>query len=217
MVSQIKIALADDHKIFRRGVVASMRQYDNLDFMLEATNGQDLLDQMQLNLPDVVLCDLKMPIKDGIDVTKIITVKHPTVRVLILTMYEDDRFIQNLMDSGAAGYLTKNTEASEIYKAINEVMKKGFYLTPFINRILIKRNYNKQKFSPSLNNEIVITDKEKEVLSLVALEYTASEIAEKLIMSHRTVEAIKERLMERFSVKNSVGLIYFAMKNRLLE
>jgi DNA-binding NarL/FixJ family response regulator len=217
MIPQIKIALADDHKIFRRGVIASMRQYTSLNFMLEASNGEDLLNQIPLNVPDIVLCDLKMPLKDGIDVTKIITVRHPTVRVIILTMYEDNRFIQNLMDSGAAGYLTKNTEPQEIYKAINEVMKTGFYLTPAINRILIKRNYNKQKFTPSLNNEIVVTDKEKEVLSLVALEYTAGEIAEKLFMSHRTVEAIKERLMERFGVKNSVGLIYFAMKNRLLE
>ena len=217
MLSQIKIALADDHKIFRRGIISSMRQYSNLNFVLEANNGEDLLNQIPLHNPDIVLCDLKMPIKDGIDVTKIVTVKHPNVRVIILTMYEDERFIQNLMECGAAGYLVKNTEPAEIYKAINEVTKSGFYLTPLINRILIRRSSNKQKFTPSLNNEIVITDKEKEVLSLVALEYTASEIAQKLHISNRTVEAIKERLMERFNVKNSVGLVYFAMKNKLLE
>ena len=217
MVPEIKIGIADDHKIFRKGVILSMRQYTNLRFVLEAENGEELLAMIPDNMPEIILCDLKMPIKDGIDATKAITKMFPTIRVIILTMYEDDRFVGHLMDCGAAGYLLKNTEPSEVYKAINDVKRTGFYLSPFVNRILIKKNYSKQKFNPSLATEAVLSEREKEVLMLVAMEFTASEIAAKIFISARTVEAIKDRLMERFGVKNSVGLVFYAMKNRLLD
>ena len=217
MLPEIKIGIADDHKIFRKGVILSMRQYTNLRFVLEAENGEELLTLIPDSMPEIILCDLKMPIKDGIDATKAITKMFPTIRVIILTMYEDDRFVGHLMDCGAAGYLLKNTEPAEVYKAINDVKRTGFYLSPFVNRILIKKNYSKQKFNPSLASEAVLSEREKEVLMLVAMEFTATEIASKIFISACTVEAIKDRLMERFGVKNSVGLIFYAMKNRLLD
>lgn len=217
MLPEIKVAIADDHKIFRKGVILSLRQYTNLKFIMEAENGEDLLQKIPLDIPDVILCDLKMPVKDGIDATKAITKLYPHIRVIILTMYEDDRFVGHLMDCGAAGYLLKNTEPSEVYKAIMDVKKTGFYLSPFVNKILIRKNYSKQKFNPSLASEAVLSEREKEVLMLVCMEYTATEIASKMFISARTVEAIKDRLMERFGVKNSVGLVFYAMKNRLLD
>jgi DNA-binding NarL/FixJ family response regulator len=217
MLQEIKVGIVDDHKIFRKGVILSMRQYTNIRFVLEAENGADLLQQLEIITPDIILCDLKMPIKDGIDATKALTKDFPNIRVIVLTMYEDDRFVSHLMDCGAAAYLLKNTDPAEIYKAINEVRKSGFYLTPFVNKILLKKSHNTQKFNPSLATEVVITDREREVLTLTAMEFTAAEIAAKIFISTRTVEAIKDRLMERFGVKNSVGLIFYAMKNRLLE
>lgn len=216
-MSEIKIAIADDHKIFRKGVILSLKPYTNLEFILEADNGEDLLANIPSAMPDVVLCDLKMPVKDGIDTTKIITKEYPKIRVIILTMYEDERFVSHLMDCGAAGYLLKNTEPSEIKRAIMDVMRTGFYLNPFVNKILLKKNYSKQKFNPSLTNEIVLSEREKEVLTLLCMEFTASEIAQKMNISARTVEAIKDRLMERFGVKNSVGLVFYAMKNSLIN
>ena len=194
-----------------------MRPYTNIKFVLEAENGKELLENIAEAEPDVVLCDLKMPVKDGIDTTKQITKDFPNIRVLILTMYEDERFVGHLMDCGAAGYLLKNTEPSEIKKAIMDVMRTGFYLNPFVNKVLIKKNYSKQKFSPTLTTEVVISEREKEVLTLVCMEYTATEIAQKMDISARTVEAIKDRLMERFGVKNSVGLVFYAMKNQLID
>jgi DNA-binding NarL/FixJ family response regulator len=213
----IKVAIADDHQIFRRGVILSMRPYTDIKFVMEAENGEDLLAKIPEAAPDVILCDLKMPLKDGIDTTKQITKDFPTIRVIILTMYEDERFVGHLMDCGAAGYLLKSTDPSEIKKAIMEVMRTGFYLNPFVNKVLIKKNYSKQKFNPSLTTEIVVSEREKEVLTLVCMEYTATEIAQKMDISSRTVEAIKDRLMERFGVKNSVGLVFYAMKNQLID
>ena len=216
-MSLIKVAIADDHKIFRKGVVHSMRAYTNIKFVMEAENGEDLLAKISEAAPDIVLCDLRMPVKDGIDATKQITKDFPKIRVIILTMYEDERFVGHLMDCGAAGYLLKSTEPAEIKKAIMEVMSTGFYLNSFVNKVLIKKNYSKQKFNPSLTSEIVISEREKEVLTLVCMEFTAAEIALKMDISSRTVEAIKDRLMERFEVKNSVGLVFYAMKNKLID
>lgn len=218
--NQIKVAIADDHQIFRKGVILSLRPFTNIKFVFEAENGQDLLDKLAAagdDLPDVVLCDLRMPQKDGIDTTKMITKNFPTVRVIILTMYEDERFVGHLMDCGAAGYLLKSTEPAEIKKAIIDVVRTGFYLNPYVNKVLIRKNFSKQKFNPNLNSEVVLSDKEKEVLTLVCMEFTAAEIAQKMEISARTVEAIKDRLMERFGVKNSVGLVFFAMKNQLID
>ena len=216
-MNEIKVAIADDHKIFRKGVILSLRPYTNIKFIMEAENGEDLLAKIPGSMPDVVLCDLKMPIKDGIDATKLIAKKFPEIRVIILPMYEDERFVGHLMDCGAAGYLLKSTEPSEIKKAIMDVMRTGFYLNPFVNKVLIKKNYSKQKFNPSLTTEVVLSEREKEVLTLVCMEFTAAEIALKMDISARTVEAIKDRLMERFGVKNSVGLVFYAMKNSLID
>jgi len=212
----VKVAIADDHKIFRKGVILSLRQYTNIKFVQEADNGQDLIDGLAESNPEVILMDLKMPVKDGIETTKYINKHFPAIKILILTMYEDERFVGHLMDSGANGYLLKSTDPAEIKKAISDVMKTGFYLNSFVNKILIKKNYSKQKFNPNLNSEVVISDREREVLTLVCMEYTAHEIAQKMDISARTVEAIKDRLMERFGVKNSVGLVFYSMKNSLI-
>lgn len=213
----IKVAIADDHKIFRKGVILSLRPYHNIKFVLEAENGEELIQGVESANPDIVLMDLKMPVKDGIETTKYLNKHYPAIRILILTMYEDERFVGHLMDSGANGYLLKSTDPEEIKRALTDVMRTGFYLNNFVNRVLIKKNYAKQKFNPNLNSEVIISEREKEVLSLVCMEYTAQEIAQKMDISSRTVEAIKDRLMERFGVKNSVGLVFFAMKNSLID
>ncbi len=213
----IKVAIADDHQIFRKGVILSLRPYHNIKFVLEAENGEELIKGVESAMPDIILMDLKMPVKDGIETTKYLNKHFPAIRILILTMYEDERFVGHLMDSGANGYLLKSTDPEEIKQAITDVMRTGFYLNNFVNRVLIKKNYAKQKFNPNLNSEVIISEREKEVLSLVCMEYTAQEIAQKMDISSRTVEAIKDRLMERFGVKNSVGLVFFAMKNSLID
>lgn len=213
----IKVAIADDHKIFRKGVILSLRPYTNIKFVLEAENGDELLAGLPEAQPDVVLMDLRMPQKDGIEATKIVSKQYPNIFVLVLSMYEDERFVSHLMENGANGYLLKNAEPQEIRKAIMDVYEKGYYLNNFVNRILIKKAHAKQKTIPSLNNEITISDKEREVLRFICMEFTAQEIAQKMDISPRTVEAIKDRLMERFGSKNTAGLVFFAVKNNLVD
>jgi DNA-binding NarL/FixJ family response regulator len=216
-MSQIKVAIADDHKIFRKGVILSLRTYPNIKFVQEAENGQELLNGLDESQPDIVLMDLRMPQKDGIETTKQISKLYPDIKVLVLTMYEDERFVSHLMENGANGYLLKSADPSEIKKAIMEVMARGYYLNNFVNRVLLKKSHARTKTIPSLNSEIVLNDKEREVIRLLCMEYTAQEIAQKMDISPRTVEAIKDRLMERFGTKNTAGLVFFAVKNNLID
>lgn len=213
----IKVAIADDHKIFRKGVILSLRPFTNIKFVLEAENGDELLNGLPSTEPDVVLMDLRMPGKDGIEATKAISKQFPQIKVLVLSMYEDERFVYHLMENGANGYLLKNSEPNEIRRAIMEVFEKGYYLNNFVNRILLKKSHSRQKVVPSLNSEITLSDKEKDVLRFICMEFTAAEIAQKMEISPRTVEAIKDRLMERFGSKNTAGLVFFAVKNNLIE
>src|SRR5215470_6341240 len=213
----IKVAIADDHKIFRKGVILSLRPYSAIKFVQEAENGQELLDGLAASDPDVVLMDLRMPQKDGIETTKVIARQHPNIHVIALTMYEDERFVSHMMEIGANGYLLKSADPSEIKKAIMEVMSKGYYLNNFVNRILLKKSHARVKVVPSLNSEITLSERERDVIKYICMEFTAHEIAQKLEVSPRTVEAIKDRLMERFGAKNTAGLVFFAVKNNLID
>jgi DNA-binding NarL/FixJ family response regulator len=213
----IKVAIADDHKIFRKGVILSLRPFTNIKFVLEAENGDELLNGIAAAEPDVVLMDLRMPMKDGIETTKVLSKQFPHIHIIVLSMYEDEKFVSHLMENGAHGYLLKNAEPQEIRRAIMEVQEKGYYLNNFVNRILLKRSHAKQKVVPTLSNEITLNDKEREVLRYICMEFTAQEIAQKMEISPRTVEAIKDRLMERFGSKNTAGLVFFAVKNNLVE
>lgn len=213
----IRVAIADDHKIFRKGVILSLRPYTNIKFVQEADNGETLLNGLAESQPDVVLMDLRMPGKDGIEATKTISKQNPQIKVLVLSMYEDERFVFHMMENGANGYLLKNSEPQEIRRAIMDVHEKGYYLNNYVNRILLKRSHARNKTTPSLNSEITLTDKEKDVLRFICMEFTAQEIAQKMEISARTVESIKDRLMERFGSKNTAGLVFFAVKNNLIE
>jgi len=213
----IKVAIADDHKIFRKGVILSLRPYSAIKFVQEAENGQELLDGLAASQPDVVLMDLRMPQKDGIETTKIIAKQYPSIHIIALTMYEDERFVIHMMEIGANGYLLKSADPSEIKRAIIEVATKGYYLNNFVNRILLKKSHVRTKTIPSLNTEITLNDREREVVRYICMEFTAQEIAQKIDVSPRTVEAIKDRLMERFGAKNTAGLVFFAVKNNLID
>ena len=121
------------------------------------------------------------------------------------------------MENGAHGYLLKNAEPQEMLKAIIDVIEKGYYLNDFVNRILLRTAGQKQKNLPALDIDLALSDREKMVLRLICMEFTAQEIAQKMELSSRTVEAIKDRLMDRFGSKNTAGLVFFAVRNHLID
>jgi DNA-binding NarL/FixJ family response regulator len=216
-MNEITVAIADDHQLFRKGVIHSLSPYKQLRFVLEAGTGDELLSELANEPVQVVLMDLKMPGKDGIETTKLISRNYPDIKVLIVSMYEDERFVHHLMENGAHGYLLKNAEPQEMLKAIIDVIEKGYYLNDFVNRILLRTAGQKQKNLPALDIDLALSDREKMVLRLICMEFTAQEIAQKMELSSRTVEAIKDRLMDRFGSKNTAGLVFFAVRNHLID
>lgn len=213
----IKVAIADDHKIFRKGVILSLRPYNNIKFVQEADNGQELIEGLSVSQPDVILMDLRMPLKDGIETTKYVIKNHPQIYILALTMFDDERFVTHMMEIGANGYLLKSADPHEIKDAIVEVSNKGYYLNTFVNRIMLKKSHAKYKIIPNPNQDTTLSNREKDVINYICMEFTAQEIAQKMEVSPRTIEAIKDRLMERFGVKNTAGLVFYAVKNNLID
>jgi DNA-binding NarL/FixJ family response regulator len=145
--------------------------------------------------------------------------KYPHVKVIILTMYEDDNFIVHLVENGANAYLLKNSEPEEIYEAICTTFDKGFYFNENVNLALLKKvlHKNKQQFKPTFKNEVQLSDRELEVLKLICNEFTTQEISEKIFLSPRTVEGLRQKLLEKLNVKNTVGLVLYAFRNSLIE
>ena len=171
---------------------------------------------LKKKLPDVVIMDLKMPIMDGMEATQIIRKKFPTVKVLVVTMYEDDKFIIHLMEIGANGYLLKNTEPDEIRKSIYAVHENGYYFNDLVNKALLKKLVIKNNFKPSFNQNVEFSEREHEVLKLICEEKTAAEIAKEIFLSPRSVEGIRQRLIEKVGVRNTAGLVMFAIKNGIV-
>jgi len=216
-MSKIKIAIADDYKIYRDGLKVGLSADENLTVIAEADNGEDLLKELETHSPDVILMDLKMPIMDGMEATKLVRKKYPSIKVLVVTMYEDDKFIIHLMENGANGYLLKNTEPDEIRKSIYAVYENGYYFNDVVNKALLKKLVLKNNLKPSFNQNIELTERELEVLKLICGEKTAAEIGKEIFLSPRSVEGIRQRLIEKVGVRNTAGLVMFAVKNGMVD
>lgn len=216
-MNKIKIAIADDYKIFREGLKVGLSADDNLEVIFEADNGEDLLNSLASQTPDVILMDLKMPIIDGMEATKEVRKKYPSVKVLVVSMYDDDKFIIHLMEIGANGYILKNAEPDEIRKSIYAVHENGYYFNDLVNKALLKKLVLKNNLKPSFNQNVDLTEREMQVLKLICEEKTANEIGKEIFLSPRSVEGIRQRLIEKVGVRNTAGLVMFAIKNGIVS
>ncbi|SDL08094.1 DNA-binding response regulator, NarL/FixJ family, contains REC and HTH domains [Catalinimonas alkaloidigena] len=214
----VRLAIADDHQIFRQGLLACLRECDAIDVLIEAVNGRDLLDKMQATPVDVVLMDIKMPMMDGMKATEALRQKYTDTQVLALSMFDDDQYILNMMRAGAAGYLLKNAAPDEIIEAVTTVQHKGYYFNDRVSVALIKKLVNPQALpDPPPAAQVDLNERELEVLTLICQEYTSAEIADQLCLSTRTVEGYRTRLFEKIGAKNTVGLVMYAIRNGLIH
>lgn len=216
-MTKIKIAIADDYKIFRDGLKVGLANDENMEVVLEADNGEELLAAIPMAMPDVILMDLKMPLMDGMEATKEIRKKYSEIKVLVVTMYDDDKFIIHLMENGANGYLLKNADSDEIIKSIYAVHENGYYFNNLVNKALLKKLVLKGNLKPSFNQNVELTEREMEVLKLICEEKTASEMAKEIFLSPRSVEGIRQRLIEKIGVRNTAGLVMFAVKSGIVQ
>ena len=212
-MNSINIVIAEDNKIYREGLKLCLSSDEKLKVIAEADNGEELMKVLENNHADVILMDLNMPVMDGMEATKQVRKKYENIKVLVVTMYDSDKFIINLMENGANGYLLKNADPKEIIRAIYTVYENGYYFNDLVNKALLKKLVVKNDLRPSFNEGIHLTQREQEVLKLICEEKTAAEISNEIYISPRSVEGIKQKLIEKVGVRNTAGLVMFAVKN----
>ncbi len=208
----VNIILADDHELFRDGFAGMFRQPCGITLVAEATNGEQLLQQVRKFRPDVVLTDLRMPVMDGVEATRIITKEFPSIAVIGLTMLGDEGSIARMLEAGASGYLNKDATKEEIKKAIQVVAAGGTYYCRG-TRQKISELVKKGQFDLANNKMIeTFTPTEKRLIQYICEEYTGREIAEMMNIKFRTIEGYRLKLMNKMKVKNQSGLVLFAVK-----
>lgn len=214
-MKKIRIALADDQDLFRQGLEALLSDYEDFKVVFTASNGKELLDKLPDHRIDIVLVDLEMPVMNGLEATKKIKVKFPEVKVLPITMHDEEDFVVHLIESGASGYLVKNVDVEYLADAIYSVHDTGYYFNDMVSKAMVKGLVKSKRVTPTFG-QITLTDREIEVLQLICNEYTNKEIAEKLCVSVRTVDGHRERIMQKTGVRNTAGMVMYAVKNDLV-
>src|SRR4029079_2993237 len=214
---QIKVAIADDHKIFRDGIRMALKDKDYLKIIWEAEDGRDLVHKMLLKKPDVLLMDIRMPEVDGINAIGILRKEYEEVKIIVLTMYDDQEMISKMMEMGANAYLTKTTDPEEIYQAILTCMNDDFYFNDLVNKAVLLKLQHKKKVRQFYPNPVKLSEKEIKILKLIAEDKTTEEISKEVFLSPRTIETIRQNMKQKVGAKTIDGLVMYAMRNKLLE
>lgn len=214
----IRIAIAEDEALFRKGMIALLQGEDDLQISFEAADGQELLDQLQTSvpLPDIVLLDLKMPRLNGIEVARVLRDQHPQLKLIVLSTFFSKAFIINMIELGASAYLPKDSEPEKVIAAIREVHEKGFSYDHHVMEVIRDNMIRKTKPSVNLQDGLDITPREREILQLICEEYTTPEIAERLYISPRTVDGHRNNLLQKLGCRNVAGLVVFALQHQLV-
>lgn len=214
----IKVAIVDDHKIFREGLKSTLGDYGGIHLLSESCNGKEIVDRLTHEQPDVVLMDMKMPVMDGIQATTLINKNYKNIKILALSMFDDDKYILSMMKAGARGYLLKSAEPDEIVEAIKAVNDKGYYFNDHLSLTMVKKLLGNSVFENEGNGELVeLNERENDILKLICAECANTEIADKLCLSVRTVEGYRTKLFEKTGAKNIAGLVIYAIKNRVIQ
>jgi DNA-binding NarL/FixJ family response regulator len=213
----IKVAITDDHNLFREGIRFLIEQMEGIELIFETSSGTELMKKLETEQPDILLLDLEMPDPDGIETVKIIRPEYPELGIIILTTYNDPKIMAYLMELGANSYLLKDTDPETLERCIRSVYYEGYYFTREVSEAMIKGLKVNARKKPTLKNQNTLSPREVEVLQLICQEYTAKEIADKLFISPRTAEGHRRHLIEKLGVKNTAGLIVRAIKEGLVE
>jgi DNA-binding NarL/FixJ family response regulator len=217
MTEQIKVAIADDHVLFRAGVKTALSAHKDIKMIAEADNGMQLLTILKHVKPDVIVLDIQMPIMDGIATLPEIKNLYPDVKVIMLTMHNDHSMISKLMELGANSYLTKNSDSEIIYQAVKTVHEQEYYFNQLTNKALIDGLRVKRQVEASLPTDAKLTDKEISILRMICEEKSTKEIADLVDLSPRTVEAIRDKLKVKTGSKSLAGLVMYAVKSGIIE
>jgi DNA-binding NarL/FixJ family response regulator len=215
----IKIAIADDHKIFRDGIKMALSGKDDLKMLWEAEDGKDLMHKMTIKKPDVLLMDIRMPEIDGINAIEILRKEYEEVKIIVLTMYDDQQMISKMMEMGANAYLTKTTDPEEIYNAILTCMNDDFYFNDLVNKAVMGKLMQRKNVRQHYGTTPIVNFNEKElkILKLLSEDKTTEEISKIIFLSPRTIETIRQNMKMKVNAKTIGGLIMYGMRNKLID
>lgn len=217
-MKKVKLAVVDDHKLFRDGLTELINGFNEYAVMIEADNGLDFLKQIKTKgVPEIVLLDINMKEMDGFETAAWLKENHPDVKILVLSMYENENAVIRMIKAGAKGYVLKDITKKELEQALSSLVNKGYYYTDMITGKLIhilsgsddNKGGNAAKDVSSLNA------KEMEFLKLACTELTYKEIAEKMCLSVHTIDGYRDTLFEKLGIKSRVGLAIYAIKNKI--
>lgn len=207
----IKIFIADDHQIFVESLIKLLETEESFKVIGAANDGKSLLAKISFDQPDVILMDISMPGMDGIAATKLVKEKYPHTEIIMLTMHNNKKHLDLVTDAGAKGYLIKNIKKEILIKAVHEVSAgRAYYCDEVIDGLT---NGNGEIPTPKIKEEVILTSREKEVLSLILKEYTAREIADKLFIAQSTVETHRKNLIHKTGVRNTLGLVKYGVEH----
>ncbi|HEY3388048.1 MAG TPA: response regulator transcription factor [Prolixibacteraceae bacterium] len=215
MKQKTRIALADDHALFRRGIANLLSEFDDIEVIFDVSNGKELQEVLPKNKDiDVILMDITMPVMDGYATTAWVIKNYPQINVLALSMFDEDMAVIGMLKAGAGGYVLKESTPLELYRAINEIKDKGVYLNEMVSGKMLRSVQTQD-----MNNKegITLTERETEFIRLCVSELTYKEIADRMKIAPRSVENYRENLFEKLQMKSRVGLVLFAIKNGIVK
>ncbi|WP_225975335.1 response regulator transcription factor [Panacibacter ginsenosidivorans] len=211
------VALADDHVLIRNGLAGLINSFPDYKVLFQAANGQDFIDQLPLHdLPHVALLDINMPKKDGYETANWIRHHHPSVKILALSMYDNENYIIRMLKNGAKGYILKDAEPAELKLALDSIIHKGYHYSELVTGHLIN-TINKFDEDPKAKTALLLSDRELEFLQYVCSELSYKEIADKMFLSPRTIDGYRDAMFEKLNIKTRVGLALYAVKNGIVN
>ncbi len=205
------VVVVDDHILLSQAIGGLVDAFEQFTVLYTCKNGQDLLDKLKnpKNIPDVVLMDVNMPILNGIETTTILHENFPQIKVLALSIEEDEAVILKMLRAGAKGYLLKDAKKGELQNALLEVLEKGFHHTNTVTKILVDSLSNKE------NSQAVLKERELEFIKHACTEMTYKEIADVMFLSPKTIEGYRNAIFEKLNLRNRTGLVIYAIKNKI--
>jgi DNA-binding NarL/FixJ family response regulator len=214
---KIRILLADDHTILRAGLKMMLNAQSDMEVVGEAQDGQQAVQEAQRLQPDVVLMDITMPDMNGIEATRHIKRILPDIRILVLTMHEHDEYVFQALRAGASGYMLKEAADTELITAIHVIKSGQFYLSPTAQSVVVGDYLQRVRTGEERDSYSSLTEREREILKLVAEGHTNNQIAERLVISPKTVDTHRTHIMDKLNLHSRAELVKYAMRRGLLE
>jgi DNA-binding NarL/FixJ family response regulator len=217
-MKKINLIIVDDHRLFRNGLKALLKELNYIENVAEASNGKEFLDYLDNHSVQLALMDINMPVMNGIDATREAIQRHPHLRIIALSMLSDEDYYLKMIDAGARGFILKDADSDELTEAIETVMNgQNYFSQDLLRNIILSLSTTSKTESSTLKEDVKFTDREIEVLGQICKGLSNQEIADALFISPRTVERHRANLFDKTGSKNSVNLVMYAIKNHLVK